>query len=205
MAFDPIKSLAGKTMVIDREDIDTDQIIPARFLTTTTRDGLAAGAFADWRFDASGAERNDNPFSEHVRKGADILVAGENFGCGSSREHAPWALLGFGFKAVLSTKFGDIFRNNALKNGLLAIVIDEAAYQALKAAPGARLSIDLATQTIEKDGAPFTDFAIEPFAKACLMDGVDELGALLDAAPEIAAYEAAAGKAAACKVARGVV
>jgi len=170
-------------VLLNEGDVDTDQIIPARFLTTTERQGLGAGLFADWR---------QNPAFVLNQAGASeakVLVAGANFGCGSSREHAPWALLDFGFKAVLSTRFADIFRSNALKNGLLPVVISDAAFAWLKAHPEAHLTIDLDSQTVVADG--FSEsFEVEPFARYRLMNGVDELGFILNQHSAISQFEA---------------
>src|SRR5437660_6337458 len=151
--MEPFTTLTARCVVLPTENVDTDQIIPARFLKTIERRGLGAHLFADWRLDEQGRARPEFPLnSPHARAGgASILVAGHNFGCGSSREHAPWALLDFGFRAIISTGFADIFRNNALKNGLLPVVLEEAAYASLRnqlaASPHARVTIELTTQT----------------------------------------------------------
>lgn len=174
----------AKFALIDKPDIDTDQIIPARFLTTTERTGLGKSLFADWR------QSSEFVLNQPAAAAATVLVAGANFGCGSSREHAPWALLDYGFKAVLSTRFADIFRSNALKNGLLPVVISSAAFSWLKSHPEATLSIDLHSQTVTADG--FSEsFVIEPFARYRLMNGVDELGYILNQAAAIDRFEAA--------------
>ncbi len=191
MSLEPFSRLAAPTVVLNLPNIDTDQIIPARFLTTTSRDGLGAAAFYDWRFDAAGAPRNTDPFAGVDPKRACVLVAGENFGCGSSREHAPWALYDFGFRVVLATKIADIFKSNALKNGLLAVEIDEEAFAALRGAPGAGVVVDLEAQEIELPDGSRTGFAIDPFARRCLLDGVDSLGFLLQADDQISAFEEA--------------
>jgi 3-isopropylmalate/(R)-2-methylmalate dehydratase small subunit len=187
----PIRTLESRTVVLPFTNIDTDQIIPARFLTTTTRDGLGKQAFADWRYDANGATNADFVLNQPGVAGCSILVAGRNFGCGSSREHAPWALLDFGFRAVISTEIADIFRNNSLKNGLLPIVVDEHTHGWLMNNPGAQVKIDVETTTISLPGGATATFPIEGFARYCLMNGVDELGFLLKQAPAIERYEAA--------------
>jgi 3-isopropylmalate/(R)-2-methylmalate dehydratase small subunit len=187
----PIKTLRSKTVVMPSTNIDTDQIIPGRFLTTTTKDGLGKQLFADWRYDARG-----NPIAEFVLNrpeaaGCQVLVAGRNVGCGSSREHAPWALLDFGFRAVVSTEIADIFRNNSLKNGLLPVIVDETTHQWLLAHPGALVEIDLSRSTLTLPDGTAVQFPIDPFARYCLLNGVDELGYLLSKQEAIAAYEAA--------------
>jgi 3-isopropylmalate/(R)-2-methylmalate dehydratase small subunit len=165
--------------VLSNENIDTDQIIPARYLTTTQREGLGRACFADWRFDAEGAERADFALNEARFRGAGALLAGRNFGCGSSREHAPWALLDYGIRAVISTRIADIFRNNALKNGLLPIVVSETQWQHLAAFAGQEIGIDLeALQLTLPDGSAIA-FEIDAFARQCLLRGVDQLGYLL--------------------------
>jgi 3-isopropylmalate/(R)-2-methylmalate dehydratase small subunit len=174
-------------------DIDTDQIIPARFLKATDKDGMGNNLFADWRYNPDGSPKADFVINRPESVGAQILLAGDNFGCGSSREHAPWALTGFGFRAVISTSFADIFRNNALKNGLLPIVVDEATHQILidlaGEAPRAELTVDLASQTLSFLGGSAT-FPIDPFNKTCLLNEVDELGYILGFEKEIAGFEA---------------
>ena len=187
----PFKQLASRTVVLRERNIDTDQIIPARFLTTTQREGLGAHAFHDWRQRADGAQDPDFPFNRKENAGAQILVAGRNFGCGSSREHAPWALLDLGLRAVISSQIADIFRSNALKNGLLPIVLDEAIVDELLASPGIELSIDVATRTVTlPDGRRF-EFPLDAFAQTCLLEGVDQLGYLLTQRPAIQRFEAA--------------
>jgi 3-isopropylmalate/(R)-2-methylmalate dehydratase small subunit len=185
-----ITRIRSRTMVLPAPDIDTDQIIPARFLTTTVREGLGRHAFEDWRYDADGKPTG------HVLNQCDpaeyrILVAGRNFGCGSSREHAPWALLDFGFRAVISTEIADIFTGNSLKNGLLPVVVDETTHRWLLEHPGAELDIDLEQSVVSLPDGRRTGFDIEPFARYCLMRGVDQLGYLLERDAEIAAYERA--------------
>jgi 3-isopropylmalate/(R)-2-methylmalate dehydratase small subunit len=170
-------------------NIDTDQIIPARFLRTTTRDGLGKQLFADWRLSADGAVNAQFPLNRPEAAGCQVLVAGRNFGCGSSREHAPWALLDYGFRAVISTEIADIFRSNSLKNGLLPIVVDEKSGQWLLEHPGAEVTIDLPSTTLRLPDGVAIQFPIEAFARYCLLNGVDELGFLLAREREIAAYE----------------
>src|SRR5512138_3824595 len=167
--MEPIRSLESRTVVLPFTNIDTDQIIPARFLTTTTKEGLGQRAFADWRYDASGAPRADFVLNKPEAQGCAILVAGRNFGCGSSREHAPWALLDFGFRAVISTEIADIFRNNSLKNGLLPVVIDEDSHRWLMSHPGAPVKIDLESTSITLPNGATAKFPIEGFARYCLL------------------------------------
>jgi 3-isopropylmalate/(R)-2-methylmalate dehydratase small subunit len=180
--MEPIKTIRSRTAVLPFENIDTDQIIPARFLRATTREGFGKNLFADWRYDENGTPQPQ-------AQGCRILVAGRNFGCGSSREHAPWALTDYGFQAVVSTEFADIFRNNSLKNGLIPVLVDESTSRWLLANPGADISIDLETTTLALPNGSRISFPLEPFSRYCLMNGVDELGFLLSKAPEIDAYE----------------
>ena len=184
-----IRTLVSRTVVLPYTNIDTDQIIPARFLTTTTKEGLGERAFSDWRYDANGAPKPEFVLNRPESCGCAILVAGRNFGCGSSREHAPWALLDYGFRAVISTEIADIFRNNSLKNGLLPIVVDERTHAWLLANPGASLRIDLQTSTVTLPDGTTVKFPIEAFARHCLLNGVDELGFLLQQTDTIARYE----------------
>ncbi|UXI68771.1 3-isopropylmalate dehydratase small subunit [Tahibacter amnicola] len=185
----PLTHLRSRTAVISHENIDTDRIIPARFLTTTERVGLGRVAFNDWRYLPDGRPNPSFELNRPEARGCEILVAGRNFGCGSSREHAPWALLDFGLRAVLSSEIADIFRNNSLKNGLLAIVVSEAEHRYLLEHPGIELAIDVAAQTIElPDGGRFS-FQLDPFVKHCLLAGVDQLGFLLSHAVDIERYE----------------
>jgi 3-isopropylmalate/(R)-2-methylmalate dehydratase small subunit len=179
-----------RTVVFPVDNIDTDQIIPARFLKTISKEGLGDQLFYDWRYDASGQPKADFVLNRPEAKGAQVLVAGDNFGCGSSREHAPWALLQFGFRAVVSTSFADIFKQNSLKNGLLPIVVPADVHAALLKSPGAVVAVDLAAQTLTLPGGPEVEFPIDPFAKHCLLEGVDELGYILQQDSAIAAYEA---------------
>jgi 3-isopropylmalate/(R)-2-methylmalate dehydratase small subunit len=173
-------------------DIDTDQIIPARFLKATDKNGMGDHLFADWRYNTDGSPKPDFVLNKKESKGAKILLVGDNFGCGSSREHAPWALTGYGFRTVISTSFADIFRNNALKNGLLPVVVDEETHKRLfelvDEVPHPELTVDLASQTLSFPGGSVT-FPIDPFSKACLLNGVDQLGYILSFEKEIAAFE----------------
>ncbi|HKU13117.1 MAG TPA: 3-isopropylmalate dehydratase small subunit [Steroidobacteraceae bacterium] len=184
-----IRTLVSRTVVLPYTNIDTDQIIPARFLTTTTKEGLGRRAFTDWRYDASGAPKPDFVLNRPESAGCAILVAGRNFGCGSSREHAPWALLDYGFRAVISTEIADIFRNNSLKNGLLPIVVDERTHAWLLAHPGVSLQIDLQSSALTLPDGSTVGFPIEAFSRHCLLNGVDELGFLLQQAAAITRYE----------------
>jgi 3-isopropylmalate/(R)-2-methylmalate dehydratase small subunit len=188
MTLQPFRRLESRTAVLARPDIDTDQIIPARYLKGTTQTGLGRWLFAGWRYDDQGRPRADFPLLRAEARGAQVLVAGPNFGCGSSREHAPWALLDYGFRAVVSSSIADIFRANALKNGLLPVIVDPATHEVLLASPGLRVTIDLETRTLAFDDARVS-FQIDPFSRRCLLEGVDELGFLLAQEEAIAAYE----------------
>ena len=187
--MDPLTVIRSRTVNLPSTNIDTDQIIPARFLRTTTREGLGASLFADWRYDQDGRPRPDFALNEPGAKGCQVLVAGRNFGCGSSREHAPWALLDFGIRAVISTEIADIFRSNSLKNGLLPIVVDESTHAWLLANPGIEVEIDLAASSLRLPDGRSISFPIEAFSRYCLMNGIDELGYLLNQAPAIDQYE----------------
>ena len=187
--MEPIKTIRSRTAVLPLENVDTDQIIPARFLRATTRDGFGKNLFADWRYDENGAPRADFLLNQPQTQGCKILVAGRNFGCGSSREHAPWALTDFGFHAVVSTEFADIFRANSLKNGLIPVLVDEPTSRWLLASPGAEITIDLKTTTLSLPNGTQVSFPLEPFSRYCLMNGVDELGFLLSQSAQIDAYE----------------
>jgi 3-isopropylmalate/(R)-2-methylmalate dehydratase small subunit len=178
-----IKQIQSRSVVLPSENIDTDQIIPARFLTTTSRLGLGASLFADWR------ARPDFVLNQPQARGAAVLVAGRNFGCGSSREHAVWALTDYGFRAVIATELADIFTRNAIKNGLVPVVIDAASHARLVAAPGAEIVVDLEKQSVALPGGGEARFALEPFARYCLIEGVDELDFLLRQEPAIREYE----------------
>ncbi|MGO4703111.1 3-isopropylmalate dehydratase small subunit [Dyella sp. 2RAB6] len=185
----PVTRLHSRTAVLADENIDTDRIIPARFLTTTERAGLGKLCFNDWRYLPDGSDNPAFPLNQSQAKGCAILVAGRNFGCGSSREHAPWALLDYGIHAVLCSEIADIFRNNALKNGLLAIVVSEAEHHWLLTHPGTELTIDVEGQYIALPDGGRIPFQLEPFARHCLLNGVDQLGYLLQHADAIAHYE----------------
>jgi 3-isopropylmalate/(R)-2-methylmalate dehydratase small subunit len=191
--MEPIKTLTSRTVVLPIENIDTDQIIPARFLKGTTKNGLGEKLFSDWRYDAAGVPKGDFILNRPEAKGAAVLVAGDNFGCGSSREHAPWALYDYGFRAVISTSIADIFRNNALKNGLLPIVVTPALHSALLANPGASVTVSLEDQTVTVEGAGTAKFPIDSFARYCLLNGIDELEFLLSKEEAIAAFEKTLG------------
>ena len=173
------------------DNIDTDQIIPARFLKTISKDGLGDSLFCDWRYAANGTPKPDFILNTEAAKKSQILLAGDNFGCGSSREHAPWALTQYGFRAVFSTSFADIFKSNSLKNGLLPIVVSRDLHSKLFALPDdARVAIDLAAQTVTLPDGTSAQFAVEPFAKHCLLEGVDEMGYIQGHEAQIAAFEA---------------
>ena len=186
-----IHHIRSRTVVLPATDVDTDQIIPARFLTTTSRDGLGSSLFADWRFDANGHPRPDFVLNRPETAGCAILVAGRNFGCGSSREHAPWALHDFGIRAVISTAIADIFFNNSLKNGLLPVLVDDDTHGWLLAHPGAAVDIDVEATTVTLPDGRCVKFPLEAFARHCLLHGVDELGYLLSRAPAIDTWERA--------------
>jgi len=181
----------SRLVTIPINDIDTDQIIPARFLKTISKQGLDRQLFHDWRYDAAGNPKPDFILNQPRAQDAQILLAGDNFGCGSSREHAPWALTQFGFRAVISTSFADIFKQNSLKNALLPIVVPlDVHAEMLKLSPDAEVTVDLATQTLTLPNGLAVEFPIDPFSKHCLLEGVDELGYILTNEPAIAAYEA---------------
>lgn len=191
--MEPINKLSGKIAPLPMNDVDTDQIIPARFLKTTDKQGLGKQAFFDWRYDAQGNDKPDFVLNKPEYQNASVLIAGNNFGCGSSREHAPWALLGMGWKAVISTEFADIFRNNSLKNGLLPIIVDEETQQQLislaEEDPETEVKINLEEQTLELPDGRKVEFPIDGFSKECLLKGVDQLGYLLDLDADITVYE----------------
>jgi 3-isopropylmalate/(R)-2-methylmalate dehydratase small subunit len=192
--MEPIVKFSSCTVVMPSTNIDTDQIIPARFLTTTTRDGLGKALFADWRYDAQGRPRPDFVLNRPESAGCALLVAGRNIGCGSSREHAPWALVDYGFRAVISTEIADIFKNNSLKNGLLPVVVDEATHAWLLEHPGAEVVIDLEQRRLTLPDGRSVEFPLESFARYCLLNGVDELGFLQSRLADIEAYERTHGK-----------
>jgi len=185
----PIRHIRSRTAVLPYTNIDTDQIIPARFLRTTTREGLGKQLFADWRYNADGSPKAEFPLNKPEAAGCQVLVGGRNFGCGSSREHAPWALLDFGFRAVISTEIADIFCNNALKNGLLPVIVDEPTLAWLLAHPGAAIEIDLEHNELKLPEGVSVKFPLEGFSRYCLLNGVDELGYLLSRADLISAFE----------------
>ncbi len=189
--MEPLERVHSKTVVIASSNIDTDQIIPARFLTTTTKEGLGNQLFADWRYLTDGGPNPEFVLNRPEASGCQVLVAGRNFGCGSSREHAPWALLDYGIRAVISTEIADIFKSNALKNGLLPITVDEATAQWLLDHPGAEVDIDLTVARLTLPTGVATTFPIEAFARHCLLNGIDELGYLSSRMSDIEEYEAA--------------
>ena len=186
--FTPFES---RLVALPIDNLDTDQIIPARFLKTISKEGLGDQLFYDWRYDAEGKPKPDFILNQPRAKAAQILLAGDNFGCGSSREHAPWALLQYGFRAVISTSFADIFRGNALKNSLLPIVVPRDVHAVLFANPDAVVKVDLAAQTLTLPGGRAVEFPVDGFSKHCLLEGIDELGYILQQEPAIAAFEAA--------------
>ena len=185
-------TLTSRIVPLPINNIDTDQIIPARFLKATDKNGLGNNLFADWRYNADGSPKPDFVLNQPEHTGAQVLLAGDNFGCGSSREHAPWALTSYGFRAVISTSFADIFRNNSLKNGLIPIIVNQEAHKMLfdyvEEVPKAEFTVDLASQTLSFPNGS-VHFPIDPFSKACLLNGVDELGYILNFEKEIAAFE----------------
>lgn len=185
----PVTRIQSRTVVLPTRDIDTDQIIAARFLTTTSRDGLGKNAFYDLRYDENGVEKSDFALNKPEARGCGILVAGNNFGCGSSREHAPWALLDFGIEAVISTEIADIFRNNALKNGLVAIVVDDDSHQWFMDNPGVELTIDIEDLSITTNDGRATSFSMDGFARHCLLEGIDQLGFLRQQQDAINTFE----------------
>jgi 3-isopropylmalate/(R)-2-methylmalate dehydratase small subunit len=189
--MEPLTRVRSKTVVIARTNIDTDQIIPARFLTTTTKEGLGEQLFADWRYLMDGTPNPEFALNHPDARGCRVLVAGRNFGCGSSREHAPWALLDYGIRAVISTEIADIFKNNSLKNGLLPITVDEPTANWLLAHPGADVDVDLQNAQLTLPDGRAIAFPIEPFARHCLLLGTDELGYLRGKMSDIERYEVA--------------
>ena len=188
--MEPVRLVRSRTVVIPSSNIDTDQIIPARFLTTTVNDGLGKHLFADWRYLKDGTPNPEFVLNQPAAHECRVLVAGHNFGCGSSREHAPWALLDYGIRAVISTEIADIFRSNALKNGLLPISVDQGTAEWLLAHPGAEVDIDLVAMRVSMPGAS-VEFSIDAFARHCLLNGVDELGYLCGKLADIERYEGA--------------
>jgi 3-isopropylmalate/(R)-2-methylmalate dehydratase small subunit len=189
--MEPIRRVASRIVVLPERDIDTDQIIPARYLKTTTSKGLGQGLFTDWRRDSNGRPRPGFPLDDPRADGARILVAGSNFGCGSSREHAPWALFDAGFRAVVSSSIADIFRANAAKNGIVPVVVPADLHDAMLSAPFSFATVDLESMTVALENGKTGSFSLDRFARHCLMNGLDELGFLVEQAPLIAAWEAA--------------
>lgn len=189
MPVKPVTLIESRAVVLPVEDIDTDQIIPARFLTTTTRDGLGAQLFADWRYQPDGSENPAFELNRPEAAGCTILVAGRNFGCGSSREHAPWALLDYGIQAVISSEIADIFRSNALKNGLLPVVVPPDVLDDLLADPGVQLRIDVAASTLSLPDGRTVTYPIDAFARYCLLEGIDQLGFLRQRENDIREFE----------------
>ncbi|MEM9455092.1 MAG: 3-isopropylmalate dehydratase small subunit [Myxococcota bacterium] len=189
----PLRTLRSAVIVIPVDDVDTDQIIPARFLTTTVKQGLGRHLFHDWRYDASGQPRMSSVLDQPQAAGRQVLLAGRNFGCGSSREHAPWALVDWGLRAVIAPSFADIFRSNALKNGLLPVALPPPSYEDLRARleaePATEVEIDVAERRLYVDGGPTFEFPLDSFSRRCLLDGLDEIGVLLSHANAITAYE----------------
>ncbi len=188
-----LQTLTSCIIPLLTRDVDTDQIIPARYLKVTDKNGLAEGLFYGWRYRGNGSPNPDFPLNQEKYQGCQILLAGDNFGCGSSREHAPWALMGWGIRTIISTSFADIFRNNALKNGLLPVIVDGDTHQYLTSLVGAEVlvsaTIDLAEQTLRLADGFQTGFPIDPFSKTCLLEGVDQLGYLVKYESRIAEYE----------------
>jgi len=188
-----VKQIRSRTVALPAANIDTDQIIPARFLTSTSRAGFGKHLFADWRYDAAGVPKPDFALNKPEATGAQVLVSGRNIGCGSSREHAAWALLDFGIHAVISTEFADIFRTNCLKNGLVPVLVDETTHAWLLAHPGAEVTIDVEHTSLSLPDGTTVKFPLEGFARYCLLNGVDELGYLLSQNAAISAYEQSRG------------
>ena len=196
--MEPIRKFSSRLVPLPNENVDTDQITPARFLKVTAKTGLGKVLFYDWRFDAAG-----NPISSFILNqpeiaGAQVLLAGNNFGCGSSREHSPWALVDFGFRALISTSFADIFRNNCLKNGLLPIMVDSQVHQEIfrlvQENPSIQVTVDLAQQLLTLPNGKQVSFPIDPFSKKCLLNGIDELGYLLALSDRISRFEASSSR-----------
>lgn len=192
--MEPFRPFSSRVIPLVVDDVDTDQIIPARFLKVTDKAGLGQKLFADWRYEADGSPKPDFPLEDPKHAGAQVLLAGHNFGCGSSREHAPWSLVDFGFRAVIATSFADIFGGNALKNGLLPITLEPALHAELRAAvevdPNVEIQVDLASQSVRFPTGTSAHFSVDSFAKTMLLEGIDELGYLLGKDAAIAAFEA---------------
>ena len=188
------QAIVSRMVPLAATNVDTDQIIPARFLKTISKEGLGANLFCDWRYDAQGKPKPDFILNQPRGQGAQVLLAGDNFGCGSSREHAPWALTQFGFRAIISTSFADIFRGNSLKNGLLPVIVPAALhaelFRAVEQDPDATVTIDLARQTLTTPDGREVQFPVDDFSKHCLLEGVDEMGYMLQHDAKIAAFEA---------------
>ena len=187
----PVTTIRSRTVGLPTRDIDTDQIIAARFLTTTSKEGLGKHAFFDLRYNKDGSLKEEFVLNQPAAEGCRILVAGNNFGCGSSREHAPWALLDYGFEAVISTEIADIFRSNSLKNGLVAIVVDAETHRWLVDHPGAEITIDVEGTTITLPDGTIIDFNMDGFSRHCLLEGIDQLGYLRNQQERIVAFEEA--------------
>ena len=187
--MEKITQLTSKTIVLAIDDVDTDHIVPARFLTTTQREGIGVALFIDWRLDKNGNEIADFPLNAPEAKERQILVAGRNFGCGSSREHAPWAIYDFGIRAVISSEIADIFANNSLNNGLLPVVVDNDTHQWLLDNPGAEVTVDLEAQEVRLPDGKVVSFPIDTFARHCILEGIDQTGFLLKNLPNIEAFE----------------
>ena len=185
----PVKQIQSCTVVLPNKDIDTDQIIPARFLTTTSREGLGEAAFYDLRYNDDGSQNTTFALNSADSADCSVLVAGNNFGCGSSREHAPWALLDYGFTAVISTEIADIFRSNSLKNGLIPVIVDTATHAWLLDNPGSNVTIDIETATLSLPGDRVVEFPIDGFARYCLLNGIDQLGFLQKHRDQISNFE----------------
>ncbi len=187
--MEQLTQLTSKTTVLPIDDVDTDQIIPARFLTTTTRDGIGKALFADWRFDAEGNAIKDFPLNAPDIADCKFLVAGRNFGCGSSREHAPWSLFDFGIRAVISSEIADIFRNNSLKNGLVPVIVDNDTHEWLLANPGAEVTVDVEARELRLPTGKAVTFPIDNFARHCILEGIDQTGYLMQNIDNIGQFE----------------
>lgn len=187
--MEKITRIESATLVLPQNDIDTDQIVPARFLTTTGRDGLADAIFAEWRYDKNNVPIADFPLNQPAAASAEVLVAGKNFGCGSSREHAPWGLLDFGFRAVISSEIADIFRNNSIKNGLVPVIVDDETHRWLLDNPGANVIIDIEDTELQLPDGETIEFPLDGFSRHCLLEGIDQLGYLLNQNEAIDKYE----------------
>jgi len=187
--MEKITRIQSRTVLLPQTDIDTDQIMPARFLTTTDKVGLGEALFADWRYDDDGQPIPEFPLNDPDAPSSKVLVAGNNFGCGSSREHAPWGLVDFGFRAVISTQIADIFRNNALKNGLVPVIVDADTHRWLLDNPGVEVIIDITEATLELPDGKTLNFPLDGFSQHCLLEGIDQLGYLLSRSDAIAAFE----------------